>query len=61
MNSASLCIQAGRYENPIPPRFLAPIDSLKSPALFLPCVGGWGGGVGGGSCVSVFAVEIRED
>jgi hypothetical protein len=30
MNSASL---AGRYDNPIPPRFLAPIDFLKIPAL----------------------------
>ncbi len=33
MNSASLCILAGRYDNPIPPRFLAPIDFLKIPAL----------------------------
>jgi hypothetical protein len=33
MNSASLCSLAGRSDNPIPPRFLAPIDSLKSPAL----------------------------
>jgi hypothetical protein len=33
MNSASLCNLAGRYDNPIPPRFLAPIDSLKIPAL----------------------------
>jgi hypothetical protein len=24
--------QAGRYDNPLPPRFLAPIDSLKIPA-----------------------------
>jgi hypothetical protein len=24
---------AGRYENPIPPRFLAPIDCSKIPAL----------------------------
>ncbi len=24
---------AGRYDNPIPPRFLAPIDCLKIPAL----------------------------
>ncbi len=23
---------AGRYDNPIPPRFLAPLDSLKIPA-----------------------------
>ena len=27
-----LCSLAGRYDNPIPPRFLAPIDSLKIPA-----------------------------
>jgi hypothetical protein len=32
MNSASLCSLAGRYNNPIPPRFLAPIDCLKIPA-----------------------------
>ncbi len=32
-NSASLCNLAGRYDNPIPPRFLAPIDSLKIPPL----------------------------
>jgi hypothetical protein len=29
MNFASLCSLAGRYDNPIPPRFLAPIDFLK--------------------------------
>ncbi len=33
MNSACLCSLAGRYYNPLPPRFLAPIDSLKIPAL----------------------------
>ncbi len=33
MNSASLCCPAGRYENPIPPRFLAPLDFLKISAL----------------------------
>ncbi len=33
MNSASLCSLAGQYDYPIPPRFLAPIDSLKIPAL----------------------------
>jgi hypothetical protein len=33
MNSASLCSLAGLYDNPIPPRFLAPIDFLKIPAL----------------------------
>jgi hypothetical protein len=31
MNSASLFSLAGRYDNPIPPRFLAPIDYLKIP------------------------------
>jgi hypothetical protein len=35
MNSASLCSLAGRYDNPLPPRFLAPIDSLKIPALLV--------------------------
>jgi hypothetical protein len=33
INSASLCSLAGRYDNPIPPRFLALIDFLKIPAL----------------------------
>ncbi len=33
MNSASICSLAGRYENPIPPRCLAPLDFLKIPAL----------------------------
>jgi hypothetical protein len=33
MNSASLCSLAGRYENPIPPQCLAPIEFLKIPAL----------------------------
>jgi hypothetical protein len=31
--SASLCSLAGRHGNPIPARFLAPIDCLKIPAL----------------------------
>ncbi len=34
MNSTSLCSLAGRYDNPIPSRFLAPIDCLKIPALY---------------------------
>ncbi len=29
INSASLCSLKGRYDNPIPTRFLAPIDCLK--------------------------------
>jgi hypothetical protein len=33
IKSASLYSLAGRYDNPIPPRFLAPIDFLKIPAL----------------------------
>ncbi len=33
INSASLCSLAGRYDNPIPTRFLAAIDCLKIPAL----------------------------
>jgi hypothetical protein len=32
MNSATLCSLAGRYDNPIPTRFLAPLDCLKIPA-----------------------------
>ena len=35
MNSASLNSLAGRYDNPLPPRFLAPKDSLKIPALLV--------------------------
>jgi hypothetical protein len=34
MNSTSLCSLAGRYENPTPTWFLAPIDCLKIPALY---------------------------
>jgi hypothetical protein len=33
MNSASLCSLSGRYDNPIPTLFLAPIDCLKNPTL----------------------------
>ncbi len=32
-NSVNLCCLAGWYENPIPPQFLAHIDSVKVPAL----------------------------
>ncbi len=32
INSTSLCSLAGRFDNPIPTRFLAPIDCLKIPA-----------------------------
>ncbi len=34
INSASLCSLAGRYDNPVPTWFLAPIDCSKIPALF---------------------------
>ncbi len=33
IDSASLSSLAGRYDNPIPTRFLAPIDCSKIPAL----------------------------
>ncbi len=33
INSASLCNLAGRYDNHIPKRFLAPIDCFKIPAV----------------------------
>jgi hypothetical protein len=32
-NSARLCSLAGKFGNPVPTRFLAPIDYLKIPAL----------------------------
>ncbi len=35
INFASLCSLAGRYDNSIPTRFLAPIDCSKIPELFL--------------------------
>ncbi len=38
MNSASLCSLAGRYDNPIPTRILAPIYGLKIPALNPSCI-----------------------
>ncbi len=34
LNSASLSSPAGRYDNSIPIRFLAPIEYLKIPALY---------------------------
>ncbi len=34
INSASLCSLVGRYDNPIPTWFPAPIDSLKIPAQY---------------------------
>jgi hypothetical protein len=43
MNSDSLCSLAGRYNNPIPTRCLAPIDFLKIPELeFLKSLWGLG-------------------
>ncbi len=45
-NSARLCSLAGRYDNHISSRFLAPIDCLKIPALvgekFGVCLPSWG-------------------
>ncbi len=35
MNSARLCSLAGRYDNPIPPRSLAPIDFKNSSSVIL--------------------------
>ncbi len=35
INSASLCSLAGRYDNPIPSRFLVSIDGLQIPAFVL--------------------------
>jgi hypothetical protein len=45
MNSASLRSLTGRNDDPIPPRFLAPIDFLKIPAqVIIPTHVGCGGG-----------------
>jgi hypothetical protein len=33
IKSASLCSLVGRYDNPIPTQFLAPLECLKIPAL----------------------------
>jgi hypothetical protein len=41
INYASLCSLAGRYDNPIPTRFLAPVDCLKIPALLLELLAPW--------------------
>ncbi len=41
MNSASLFSLAGRYDNPIPTRCLAPIDFLKIPVNEEPVPGIW--------------------
>jgi hypothetical protein len=35
INSASLCSLVGRYDNPIPTRFQAPLDCLQIQALGL--------------------------
>ncbi len=50
-SSVSLCSLAGRYDNLIPTRFLAPIDLPKIPALYYVLymssriLGGWGIGL----------------
>jgi hypothetical protein len=41
IDSASLCSLAGRYESPIPPRFLAPIDFLKIPVTNMVVLPRW--------------------
>jgi hypothetical protein len=45
IDSASLCSPAGQYDNPIPTRFIAPIDCSKIPAQDFQCsrilLNGW--------------------
>jgi hypothetical protein len=41
INYASLCSLAGRYDNPIPTRFPAPVDCLKIPAQLLDLLAPW--------------------
>jgi hypothetical protein len=43
IDSASLCSLAGRYDNPIPTRLLAPIDCSKIPELIEESRGRWKG------------------
>jgi hypothetical protein len=45
IDSASLCSLAGRYDNPIPTRFLAPIDYSKFPAQCRELKSRYGGGI----------------
>ncbi len=54
MNSASLCSLAGRFDNPIPPRFLAPIDFLKISALAT-----WDGGIGSLESISGLLESLK--
>jgi hypothetical protein len=60
MNSASLCSLVGRYDNPLPPRFLAPIDSLKIPALLTTKSDTVGGG-GVASTKKIFCAIQNEN
>jgi hypothetical protein len=55
INSASLCSLAGRYDNPIPIRCLAPIDFLKIPALVASIR--WNRFLG---TLNVYKYELRE-
>jgi hypothetical protein len=58
-NTARLCSLARRYDNPIPSRFLAPIDCLKTPALFIH-PGDGDGRVGGGATTPFPAVLLQN-
>jgi hypothetical protein len=60
MNSASLCSLAGRYDNPIPTRFLAPIDFLKIPALAVGGVSAVAGVPAEGSVTAVVFVCLQH-
>jgi hypothetical protein len=57
-NSASLCSLTGRYDNPIPPWFLAPIDCLKIPAQYV-LVAGPTHGLQGDSLILYTWITIR--
>jgi hypothetical protein len=60
MNSASLCSLAGLYENPILPRYLAPIDFLKIPALAVGGVSAIAGVPAEGSATAIVVVCLHH-
>jgi hypothetical protein len=59
MDSASLCTLAGRYDNPIPTPFLAPINCSKIPAQDVERGGGEGNIRPAGICVTLVEAEFH--
>jgi hypothetical protein len=59
INSASLCSLAGRYDNPSPTRFLAPIVGLKIPAQC--CESGYGGWPPGSESFLLYLSKMQRN